>query len=128
MKSIQNALLLLIPIIGLNACSSVKPLQCETKPIERAPLSIADPQPLDLNPVRWKIITRENIDRVWQEIENSGNEVVLFAITSDGYEQLALDFAAIRNHINQQRTIILKYKEYYETDTAKNSKNNNSTN
>lgn len=128
MKSIQNALLLLIPIIGLNACSSVKPLQCETKPIERAPLSIADPQPLDLSPVRWKIITRENIDRVWQEIENSGNEVVLFAITSDGYEQLALDFAAIRNHINQQRTIILKYKEYYETDTAKNSKNNNSTN
>jgi hypothetical protein len=70
---------------------------------------------LQLAPVRWRIITPDNIDQVWTEIKDSGNEVVLFAITPDGYEQLSLDFAEIRNHMAQQRHIIIKYKEYYES-------------
>ncbi len=73
-----------------------------------------DPDPLQLKPVRWKLITPDNIDQVWKELESSGSEVVLFAITADGYEQLALDFADIRNHIATQRNIIIKYREYYE--------------
>lgn len=83
--------------------------------MERVPLNLADPAPLQLTPAKWRIVTPENVDQIWREIETSGNDVVLFAITADGYEQLSLDFAAIRNHINQQRTIIMKYREYYES-------------
>jgi len=73
------------------------------------------PDPLQLSPVRWKLITPDNIGQVWKDLEGSGSDVVLFAITADGYEQLAVDFALIRNHINAQRVVIMKYKEYYET-------------
>lgn len=77
-------------------------------------MNLSQPDNLNLSPARWRIVTPENIDQVWRDIESSGADVVLFALTPDGYEQLALDFAAIRNHMATQRTIIIKYKEYYE--------------
>ena len=41
-----------------------------------------------------------------------------FALTDNGYEKLALNFADIRNKLAEQRQIILSYKEYYESDEA----------
>lgn len=117
MKSIQNALAWLILATGLSACSwgSLRQIECNTSPVERVPLNLADPAPLQLTPTRWRIITPENVDQVWAELKESGNEVVLFAVTADGYERLSLDFAEIRTHVSQQRNIIIKYREYYES-------------
>lgn len=92
----------------------IRPLQCETQPVSRVPLDLAQPDVLQLTPVRWRVITPENAEQIWREMQESGNEAVVFAITPQGYEQLSLDFAAIRNHIAQQRTVIMKYKDYYE--------------
>jgi hypothetical protein len=39
---------------------------------------------------------------------------VLFALTAEGYERLAMDIARIRNFIQQQREITNKYRNYYE--------------
>lgn len=117
MKSIPNVLVSLILATSLSACSwnGLRRIECDTRPVDRIPLNLADPAPLKLSPARWRIVTPENIDQIWQEIKTADNDVVLFAITAEGYEQLSLDFAAIRNHINQQRTIIMKYREYYES-------------
>ena len=82
--------------------------------MSRVPLDLAQPDVLQLTPVRWRVITPENAEQIWREMQESGNEAVVFAITPQGYEQLSLDFAAIRNHISQQRTVIMKYKDYYE--------------
>ena len=95
----------------------IRPLQCETQPVSRVPLDLAQPDVLQLTPVRWRVITPENAEQIWREMQESGNEAVVFAITPRGYEQLSLDFAAIRNHIAQQRIVIMKYKEYYENVT-----------
>lgn len=116
MKSTPNALAWLILAISLSGCSwsGLQRIQCDSKPVDRVPLNLQHPDNLNLSPVRWRIVTPENIDQVWGEIEAAGSDVVLFALTPDGYEQLAVDFAAIRNHMAIQRTIILKYKEYYE--------------
>lgn len=116
-KSILNVLVWPILAIGLSACSMIRPLQCETQPVSRVPLDLAQPDVLQLTPVRWRVITPENAEQIWREMQESGNEAVVFAITPRGYEQLSLDFAAIRNHIAQQRTVIMKYKEYYENVT-----------
>ena len=42
--------------------------------------------------------------------------MLLFALTDNGYEKLALNFADIRNKIAEQRQIILSYKDYYESE------------
>lgn len=85
--------------------------------MSRVPLDLAQPDVLQLTPVRWRVITPENAEQIWREMQESGNEAVMFAITPQGYEQLSLDFATIRNHIAQQRTVIMKYKDYYENVT-----------
>jgi len=39
---------------------------------------------------------------------------VVFAITADGYQQLAVTIAELRNLIATQRLMIKQYKDYYE--------------
>jgi hypothetical protein len=41
--------------------------------------------------------------------------MVLFGLTSDGYQQLSMTIAEMRSFIATQRQIIIKYREYYET-------------
>ena len=51
------------------------------------------------------------------KIKNEKNgDYALFALTDNGYEKLALNFADIRNKIAEQRQIILSYKDYYESE------------
>lgn len=102
-----------------SACSSIKPLTVDSKPIERTPLALPVPAPLDLNLPNWKVITPDNIAEVWKELAANGQSIVLFAITAEGLEQLTLDLAQIKNLINEQRVIIIQYKEYYEKQENK---------
>lgn len=64
--------------------------------------------------MKWIVVTPDNADTVFKEMEANGQNLVLFALTDDGYQQLALTIGDLRNFINTQRTIIIKYKEYYE--------------
>ena len=102
--------------------SSVKPIEVQTKAVERTRLNLADPAPLKGRELNWVIITPENAEEVWKKLKESNTDVVLFAITDDGYEQLALTMAELRNFIAQQRAIIVKYKEYYEPPKTPDSK------
>jgi predicted GTPase len=64
--------------------------------------------------MEWFVITPENIDQVWARMKEKGVDLVVFALTDDGYQELAMTMAEVRNHIASQRAIIVKYKEYYE--------------
>lgn len=102
--------------------SSVKPIEVQTKAVERTRLNLADPAPLKGRELSWIIITPENAEEVWKRLKEENTDVVLFAVTDDGYEQLALTMAELRNFIAQQRAIIVKYKEYYEPPKTPDSK------
>jgi hypothetical protein len=95
---------------------SVKPLEVQTKAVERTRLNLPNPAPLQGRELSWIIITPENAEEVWKKLKEENTDLVLFAITDDGYEQLALTMAELRNFIASQRAIILKYKEYYEPE------------
>ena len=82
--------------------------------MERTQLNLPAPDPIQARKIEWVIITPDNAESVFKKIEDSGQDIVLFAITSDGYQQLALTIADLRNLINTQREIIIKYKNYYE--------------
>jgi hypothetical protein len=94
--------------------SDVKPIEIQKKAVERTKLNLKDPAPLQGREIKWIIITPENAEQVWKDLKDKNTDVVLFAITDEGYEQLALTMAEIRNYIANQRAIIVKYKEYYE--------------
>jgi hypothetical protein len=64
--------------------------------------------------VDYIVVTEENIAEVWAELEASGKSVVLFALTHEGYENLALNNADIIRYLSEQKAVIIAYKEYYE--------------
>jgi hypothetical protein len=91
-----------------------KPVTVVTKPLDRTPLAIPDPEPLKTQPLRWSIITPDNAADIWARMEQDGRAVVLFALTDDGYQQLAMTIADLRRLIVTQRDILRRYREYYE--------------
>jgi hypothetical protein len=113
------ALSLIIPL--LTGCASfsfgkpkVQPVEIQTTAVERTSLNLPHPTPLSPRNPQWIIITPENAEQVWKDLESKNSNLVLFAITDRGYEELSVTMAEIRNFINSQRHIIIKYKEYYE--------------
>jgi hypothetical protein len=96
----------------------VRPLTITTVPAEKTPLALPDPEPITTKPIRWRVITPDNVDAVWEQLEQDNEDAVVFAITADGYQQLAVTIAELRKLIVTQRLIIQKYKEYYEPATA----------
>jgi len=95
--------------------SDVQPLEVQKRAVERTPLRIPDPAPVQARELEWIIITPENAESVWLRLRDSNTDVVLFALTDDGYETLALTMAELRNFVAQQRAITRRYREYYET-------------
>jgi len=116
--SVRHLLILLtIPLIS--GCSlfnlgNVEPVTINKKAVERTRLDLTEPKVLQLKTPQWFIITPENSDEVWKKLKEDGTDLVLFALTDDGYEELAINIAELRSLIAQQRSIIIKYKEYYE--------------
>jgi hypothetical protein len=86
--------------------------------LEKTPLALPDPTPLKSKPIRWVVITPANVDAVWEQLSQDDDDVVVFALTADGYQQLAVTIAELRNLIATQRVIIQKYREYYEPAPA----------
>jgi predicted GTPase len=80
------------------------------------------PPPLKAREMQWFVVTPENIEQVWKRLEEEKVDLVLFALTDDGYQELAMTMAELRNHIASQRVIIVKYKEYYEPPKTSDSK------
>jgi hypothetical protein len=99
---------------GFGFGSSVKPIEIMSKPIERMPLNLAQPAPLKLKRIEWIVVTPANVDSVFEKLANEKQNQVLFAVTDQGYMELAMTMMEIRNFINTQRQIVIQYKQYYE--------------
>ena len=111
----------LLLLTNLSGCASwglfgkqVEPITVSTVPLEKTPLALPDPEPLKSKPIRWVVITPANAEAVWERLAQDDDDVVVFALTADGYQQLAVTIAELRNLIATQRVIIQKYREYYE--------------
>ena len=113
-KSILNVLVLLILTTFLTNCSGVKQLEIFKQEVPRAELNLEKPTPLELENLRWIIITSENADEVFKKLEEQGIDPVLWGLTDKDFELLAKNFARIRNQLKITNDLLDKYKEYYE--------------
>lgn len=126
-QQLRTPILSLLLVTSLTGCSifnwkSVKPIEVQTKAVERSRLNLPDPSPLKLTAMRWYVVTPENIDQVWKELEDNKTDLVLFALTDDGYEQLAITMLELRQYLEQQKSILIKYREYYEPQEKQETK------
>ena len=119
LKSILSVLVSLILITSLTSCSGVKQLEIFKTEVEREKLNLKKPTPLELEQLRWIIITSENAEEVFKKLEEQGIDPVLFGLTDKDFELLAKNFARIRNQLKITNDLLDKYKEYYEGDLEK---------
>ena len=113
-KLILNALVWLILLTSLTSCSGVKKLSIFKEEVKRQELNLDKPTPLQLEQIKWIIITSENADEVFKKMEEQGLDPVLFGLTDNDYQLIAKNFAQIRNQLKITNDILDKYKEYYE--------------
>jgi hypothetical protein len=107
---------LLILTIFLTSCSSVKQLEIFKEEVPRAKLNLEKPTPLELENLRWIIITSANAEEVFKKLEEQGIDPVLWGLTDKDFELLAKNFARIRNQLKITNDLLDKYKEYYEVE------------
>ena len=116
-RVVVSCLLLVVVLLIFSGCStfkSEKQVEVITQEIEKPKLNLDVVEPLDLKPIKWIVITRENVAQVFSEIEQEGKSVALFALDTDTYEILAINMEDIKRYILTQNKILVKYKEYYE--------------
>jgi len=121
-RALRTPIISLLLVTSLSGCASFdlfgkreKPIEITTKAADKTPLDIPNPDPLKLKPIEWVLVTPGNQEEIFSKLESSGEDLVIFALTADGYQSLAVTIAELRNLINTQRNIIIKYKEYYES-------------
>ena len=115
----KKYIMLVVALIFLAGCSStpkIKEVAITTTAVEKLPLSLPNPQPLELQEVEWIVVTEENIEEVWQLLRDKNEGIALFALRHGDYERLALNIKDIRAQIGEYVVILKQYKEYYESD------------
>lgn len=96
--------------LSITACGT-RELEIVTKPTEIKWTQPADPSPVKLDPPNWRIITEQNAAQVLADLkkENNGMFTIVFLTTQD-YQKLMVDLADIKRYIDQQKAIIIYYK------------------
>jgi hypothetical protein len=116
MAQIKNTLIALITATSLTACSNIpQPVVVDAKPIDRPVLIIPSVDEFNSRDVEWIVITPENINVVFADLQDANEEIVLIAATPAGMRNLTLNMADLLKLVQQQKTIIATYQQYYET-------------
>ena len=113
-------ILLISATVLISGCSSVKDLQIFTKEVKRTPLNLEQPKAAKMDDIEWLVINSDNYEKIFEELKKGNKSVVLFGLTDDEYEKLAVNFAQVRKYIILNRSILKKYKDYYEGDEKEN--------
>lgn len=117
MATIKNTLIALVTATTLTACSNVpQSVEINARPIDRPVLVIPTVDEFNSREVEWITITPENINIVFADLQDANQEIVLIAATPAGMRNLTLNMADLLKLVQQQKTIIATYKQYYETE------------
>ena len=115
-NKMRNIIIVVLLSIVLAGCSGVKKLDIFTNAVEKQPLNLPKPTPLQMEQIKWIIITSANAEEVFKKLEAAGIDPVLYGLTDTDYELIAKNFANIRNKLKESNDILDRYKKYYEAD------------
>ena len=114
--SFFKGVILVLVILALTGCSigGEKKIKIFSVEQPREKLDYPMPTALQLEELKWIIITSENADEVFAKLEAAGIDPVLFGITDQDYQVLARNFAQIRQKLQETNNLLEEYKKYYE--------------
>ena len=78
--------IILIAVLLLSGCSSIKKLDIFTMEVERQPLALEKPIIKELEKLNWIIITSENAEEVFKKLEEQGVDPVIFGLSDNDFQ------------------------------------------
>lgn len=101
----------IIACVWLAACGN-SPISLTTKPLEIDIARTADPAPITMLPMQFRVVNRDNLESFLAELRvtQDNTNAVFFAITTRDYENLSLNLADLRRYIEQQQAVITYYR------------------
>ena len=88
------------------------PTVVETPQIEAPAIRVVPrPDPVELKNADLVVVTESNIDEVIRRVKTEQGDFVLYAMTAQSFESLALNFEQIKKFIEEQNAVILYYEE-----------------
>ena len=107
-----------MPLV-LTACSRTPekeiitvPTVVNTPEIEAPTIQIVPrPDPVELKNADIIVVTESNLEDTINRIKETQGDFVLYAMTAQSFESLALNFEQVKRFIEQQNNIILYYEE-----------------
>ena len=120
-----NKIFALALIILLTGCSigGEKKIKIFSVEQPREKLNYEMPTPLQMEEIKWIIITSENAEEVFKKLEAAGIDPVLFGITDKDFQVLARNFAQIRQKLQDTNNLLEAYKKYYEGTEKESTEN-----
>ena len=114
--SFFKGVILVLLILALTGCSIGGEKKIKIFSIEKPREKLDYPMPtaLQLEELKWIIITSENAQEVFKKLEAAGIDPVLFGITDKDFQVLARNFAQIRQKLQETNNLLEEYKKYYE--------------
>lgn len=111
--------------LSLTGCLTPKKPLIVVTPIERVPLTLPNVDSINTKEVEWTIITVENYEDVFYNLQKNKVDGAIFGLTDQGYVNLSENIAAIRKLVQQQQAIIIAYEKYYKQQSQKIEEHNN---
>ena len=120
MKKLISFSALLAVLVGASACSRLSPVKevvtvptvVETPEIDSPTIRIVPrPDPIKMRNADIVVVTEANLQEVIERIKTEQGDFVLYAMTAQSFEALALSFEQIKKYIEEQNAVILYYEE-----------------
>ena len=84
----------------------------ETPEIDAPTIRIVPrPDPIEMRNADIVVVTEANLQEVIERIKTEQGDFVLYAMTAQSFEGLALNFEQIKRFIEEQNAVILYYEE-----------------
>lgn len=106
----------MLPIlVSTSGCKTTNtPTPVIDVPVERQPLALKDPAPVQLELPHWQVLTQQNYEQVFKDLRDKDPQSVLLATDPEGYEYLSVNQFKLQQFIQQQKQILNQYRDYYE--------------
>jgi len=114
LKNYLKVLSLLPLCLIISSCSSwpkIKQIEIKTVQVERVIPTQNRPRPLNMNNIKFYVVTSENFEDFKQRYEKDNGTFLFYALSVRDYETLAINMAEIKRYIEQQKQIIIYYEK-----------------
>ena len=114
LKNYLKVLSLLPLCLLMSSCSSwpkLKQIEIKTVQVERIIPTQNRPRPLNMNNIKFYVVTSENFEDFKKRYEKDNGTFLFYALSVRDYETLAINMAEIKRYIEQQKQIIIYYEK-----------------